>query len=89
MKSPLPFERARVVIQDWFNDFCKFHGTPPIALQIREEGNPDTGSYEIKNPSNGRSTRIFNSTLSDYEDSGSVRIPGELKGEIWDSFQDL
>lgn len=89
MKSAVPFERARVIIQNWFNDFCKFHGKPAVVLQIKEQGDAHTGSYEITNPSNKKSTKIFKSTVSDYEDSGSVGIPGELQGEIWDSFQDL
>jgi hypothetical protein len=89
MQSAVPFERAGVIIQNWFNDFCKFHGKPNASLQISEEGDPQTGFYAIKNPSNGKSTKIFKSTVTDYEDSGSVEIPGELKGEIWDSFQDL
>jgi hypothetical protein len=89
MKSAVPLERARVIIQGWFNDFCKFYGKPTVVLQISEEGEPDTGAYKIINPSNGNTTKIFKSTVGDYEMSGSVGIPGELKGEIWDSFQDL
>jgi len=89
MTSAVPLERARVIIQEWFNDFCKFHGKPTVVLNIKEEGEWDTGAYEIANPSNRKSARIFKSTISDYESSGSVGIPGELKGEIWDAFQDL
>jgi len=89
MKASVPFERAKVVIQNWFNGFCKFYGKPTAVLQISEEGDPHTGFYAITNPSNGKSTKIFKSTVNDFEDSGSVGIPGELKGEIWDSFQDL
>ena len=89
MTSAVPFERARVIIQDWFNDFCEFHGKPTVVLDIKEEGEWDTGAYEITNPSNSKSSRIFKSTVSDYESSGSTGIPGELKGEIWDSFMDL
>jgi len=89
MTSAVPIERARVIIQGWFNDFCKFHGKPTAVLQIKEVGEWDTGAYEITNPSNGNTTKIFKSTVGDYEISGSVGIPGELKGEIWDSFQDL
>jgi hypothetical protein len=85
----VPFERARVIIQEWFNDFCKFSGKPTVILHVKEEGEWDTGAYEITNPSNGKRTKIFKSTVSDYESSGSIGIPGELKGEIWDSFQDL
>jgi hypothetical protein len=89
MKTSVPFERAKAIIQNWFNDFCKFYGKPTAALQISEEGDPQTGFYAITNPSNKKSTKIFKSAVSDYEDSGSVDIPGELKGGIWDSFQDL
>lgn len=89
MQSAVPFERAKVIIQNWFNDFCNFHGKPKASLQISEEGDPQTGFYAIKNASNGKSTKIFKSEVADYEDSGSVEIPGELKGGIWDSFQDL
>jgi len=89
MKTSVPFDRAKVIIQNWFNDFCKFYGKPIATLQISEEGDPQTGFYAVRNPSNGKSTRIYKSAVSDYEDSGSVDIPGELKGGIWDSFQDL
>ena len=89
MKTAVPFETAKGIIQNWFNDFCKFYGKTTVALKISEEGDPQSGSYEITNPSNGKSTKIFKSTVIDYEDSGSVEIPGELKGGIWDSFQDL
>ena len=89
MKTAVPFETAKVIIQNWFHDFCKFYGKPSVALEISEKGDPQSGSYEITNPSNGKSTKIFKSEVADYEDSGSVEIPGELKGGIWDSFQDL
>ena len=89
MKTSVPLETVKVIIQNWFSDFCKFYGKSAVALQISEEGDLQTGSYEITNPSNGKSTKIFKSTVADYEDSGSVEIPGELKGGIWDSFQDL
>jgi hypothetical protein len=89
MKTSVSFETAKVTIQKWFNEFCKFYGKPTVALEISEEGDPQSGSYEITNPSNGKSTKIFKSTVADYEDAGSVEIPGELKGGIWDSFQDL
>jgi hypothetical protein len=89
VRSEVPIERARVIIQGWFNDFCKFYRKPTAALQISEEGEPDTGAYKITNPSNGNTIKIFKSTLGDYESSRSVGIPGELQGKIWDSFQDL
>jgi hypothetical protein len=37
----------------------------------------------------GGSTAIPWSTISDYEQSGSVGIPGDLKTIVWDSMQDL
>jgi len=89
MQSAVPFERAKAIIQNWFNDFCNFHGKPKASLQISEEGDPQPGFYAIKNLSNGKCTKICKSEAADYQDSGSVEIPGELKGEIWDSFQDL
>jgi len=45
--------------------------------------------YAITNPSNGKAPKSSRARSNDFEDSGSVGIPGELKGEIWDSFQDL
>lgn len=89
MKSSVPFERAKVIIQNWFNEFCRFYLRPTAVLQISEVGDPHTGFYAITNPSNGKNTKFFKSEVSAYEDSGSVETPGELKGGIWDSLQDL
>jgi hypothetical protein len=60
MKSAVPFERAKVIIQNWFNDFCKFYGKPTAVLQISEKGNPQTGFYAITNPFNGKIQSVEN-----------------------------
>jgi hypothetical protein len=89
MKSSVDIDRARTIIQGWYKDFCEFYGKSMEVLEIQAKGETDTGFYEVLNPSNGRTAKIYRSTVSDYETSGSIGIPGDLKTEIWDAFQDL
>jgi hypothetical protein len=87
MKAPLSLDRAKSIIQGWYDEFRQDHGKSSIALDIQE--NEASRAYKLKNPETGAGATIFWSTVSDYEQSGSVAIPSELKGSIWDSLQDL
>ena len=87
MKAPVSFDRAKIIIQGWYDEYRKDHGKSSVALDIQED--EASRAYKLKNPKTGAATTIFWSTVSDCEQSGSVGIPGELKGSIWDSLQDL
>jgi|GEM_PF-3045644 len=89
MTATIQKERAEQIIQDWFRQYCKDHGKPGIVLEIQEEHDTVTNAYKLTNPENGRSAPIFWSAVSDYEDQGSVGIPGDIKTGIWDAFSDL
>jgi hypothetical protein len=87
MKAPVSLDRAKTIIQNWYDDYRKDHGKSPVALDIEEDD--VLRAYKLKNPESGSGATLFWSTVSDYEQSGSVGIPAELKGSIWDSLQDL
>jgi hypothetical protein len=89
MKPPVPLERAKVMIQDWYNQYCRAYEKPVVQLEITEEDERVQGAYKAVNPRNGSSTVIFWSTVSDCERSESGGIPGDLLGSIWDAFNDL
>ena len=87
MKAPVSLDRAKTIIQGWYNEYCKDHGKSAGTLHIQED--EGARAYKVSNPESGGSTAVFWSTVSDYEQSGSVAVPAELKGSIWDSLQDL
>jgi hypothetical protein len=87
MKAPVSLERAKSIIQGWYDEYRQDHGKSSVALDIQED--EVSRGYRLKNPETGAGSTIFWSTVSDYEQSGSVAIPAELKGNIWDSLQDL
>lgn len=89
MKERVTLDRARMIIQGWYNQFCKDYGKPAVILDIEEEEYAGTKSYKIVNNITGGKTWIPWSTISDYETSGSVGIPDDLKTIVWDSLQDL
>jgi hypothetical protein len=87
MKPPVSLDRAKSIIQGWYDEYRQDHGKSCITLDVQED--EASRAYKLKNPETGAGTSIFWSTVSDYEHSGSVAIPSELKGSIWDSLQDL
>lgn len=89
MKPPVPLERARTMIQAWYNEYCKAYEKPLSELEITEEHEKVEGAYKVTNPQNRSSTVIFWSTVADCERSDVVGIPGDLIGGIWDAFNDL
>jgi hypothetical protein len=89
MKHAVSLDRAKTVIQGWYNQFCKEYGKPAVTLEIKEEEHAGARGYKVVNNVSGGSTAIPWSTISDYESSGSVGIPGDLKTSVWDSMQDL
>ena len=89
MKPPVPLERAKVMIQDWYNQYCRAYEKPVIQLEIMEEDEKVQGAYKVINPQDSSSTVIFWSTVADCERSDTGGIPGDLIGSIWDSFNDL
>ena len=89
MKPSVPFDRARQIIQAWYDGFCKEYDKSRVKLEIEEEDDRASRAYRVGNPLNGTRTSIFWSTVSDYEKSQSTGIPGDLKFGIWDAFRDL
>ena len=59
------------------------------TFYIEEEEHADSRAYKVVNKVSGGRTSIPWSTVSDYEATGSVGIPGDLKTSVWDSMQDL
>ena len=89
MKSTLTLDRAKMIIQGWYSEYCRDHGKSVASLDIREENDSAKGAYKVTNPENGASTSIPLSTISDYEASGAVGIPEDFKAFVWDTLQDL
>jgi hypothetical protein len=89
MKPTVNLNRAGQIIQGWFRQYCKDYGKPEVVLDIVEEHDKVSRAYKVTNPANGHSAPIFWSEVSDYETSGSIDIPGDMKAGIWDNFSDL
>jgi hypothetical protein len=89
MNSPVSLERAKQIIQYWYDEYCKVYEKQKIELQVEEDEEPSRNAYKVTNPENGASTSIFWSTVSDYDRFQGEGIPGDLIGIIWDSFNDL
>jgi hypothetical protein len=89
MNPPVSLERAKAIIQDWYNQYCRAYEKPLIQLEITEEDEKVSGAYKVTNPQNSSSTVLFWSTVADGERSESGGIPGDLLGSIWDAFSDL
>jgi hypothetical protein len=89
MKHAVSLDRAKTIIQGWYNQYCKEYGKPAVTLHVEEEEHAGSRAYIVVNQVSGGRTAIPLSTLSDYEASGSVGIPGDLKTSVWDSLQDL
>lgn len=90
MKPSVSLDRAKAIIQAWYNEYCRVYEKPNAPLDVKEEEEKVSGAYKVTNPKNGTSTLIFWSTVSDYESSQSTGgIPGDLIGNIWDAFSDL
>ena len=88
MNATVTLERAKMIIQGWYNQFCKDHGKQIVELDITE-GALEGKAYEVFHPADKTRTTISYAVVSDYENSGAVGIPGDLKFEIWDALQDL
>ncbi len=89
MKHAVSLDRAKIIIQGWYNQFCKEYGKPAVTLEIEEEEHAGARAYKVVNNFSGCNTAIPWSTVSDYESSGSMGIPGDLKTSVWDRLQDL
>ncbi len=89
MKHAVGLDRARMIIQGWYNQFCKEYGRAAVILDTEEEEYAGSKAYKVVNNITGGKTWIPWSTVIDYETSGSAGIPGDLKTIVWDSLQDL
>ena len=89
MKQEARLKRTMKIIQGWYNQFCREYGKPAVILDIEEEESAGSRKYKVMNHVSGGKTTIHWSTVSDYEASGSVGTPGDLKTSVWDSMQDL
>jgi hypothetical protein len=89
MNTRVSFDRAQMIIQGWYQGYCKETGAIPTTLEIQERDDKVSNAYKVINPGNGKSTPFYWSYISDYETSGAVGIPGDLKTGIWDAFHDI
>ncbi len=89
MKERVTLDRAKMIIQGWYNQFCKEYGKAAVILDIGEGEYAGSKAYKVVNNITGGKTWIPWSTVSDYETSGNVSIPDDLKTIVWDSLQDL
>lgn len=89
MKQEARLDSAIKIIQGWYNQFCREYGKPAVILDIDEGELVGSRAYRVVNNVSGGRTSIPWSTVSDYEASGSVGIPGDLKTSVWDSMQYL
>ena len=89
MKPPVPVERAKMIIQGWYNAYCKVYDRPVLDLRVEEKHEKVSGAYKVTNPKTGASTPIFWSTVSAADRSDVIGIPGDLMGGVWDAFNDL
>ncbi len=87
MRPPVDLEKAKAIIQGWYDEYCRVYDKPNIELEISE--NEASGAYHIAIPSRGASSTIFWSTVSDYEKYGGQGIPGDLMESITYAFEDL
>ena len=87
MKPPVDLDRAKTIIQGWYDEYCRVYDKPNIDLEISED--EASGAYRIANPSKGTASPIFWSTVSDYVKYGGQGIPGDLMESITYAFEDL
>ena len=88
MNATVTSDRAKMIIQGWYNRFCQDHGKQIVELDI-EEGAQQGKAFDVSNPESGTKAAISYAVVADYESSGAVGIPGDLKFEIWEAFKDL
>ena len=89
MNAPVSVDRAKTIIQAWYKEYCEDYGKMIVPLEIEKEHDQVDRAYKVTHPLNNKSTHIYWSTLGEYEKSGSIGIPGDLKTGIWDCFVDL
>lgn len=87
MKPPVSLDRARQVIQGWYNAYCKDFGKPRAELQILEVHDQVSNAYKVTNKGNGATIPVYWSTMSDFEASGGAGLPNDFG--LWDAFGDL
>jgi hypothetical protein len=58
MKHALSLDRAKIIIQGWYNQFCKEYGKPAVTLEIKEEEHAGARAYKVLNNVSGCSTAI-------------------------------
>ena len=89
MGTKVPFDRAKMLVQKWYREYCKETGTIETTIEFQENDDKVSNAFRVTNPCNGKSTPFFWSYINDYENSGAVGIPGDLKTGIWETFHDI
>ena len=89
MNMKVSFDRAKSVIQGWYQGYCRETGTIPTTLEILEEDDRVSNAYKLTNPCNGKTSPFYYNYVNEYEILGSVGIPGDLKTGVWETFHDL
>jgi hypothetical protein len=89
MNTKVPFDKAKMIIQAWYKEYCRETGAEEATLEIKEIDDKVSNAYRVTNSGNGKSTPFFWSYVSDYESLGAMGIPGDLKTGIWETFHDI
>ena len=87
MNAPVSLERARQIIQGWYNAYCSDYGKPQVELEILEEHDQVPNAYKVINKEKGTDIPVYWSTMSDFEAAGGTGVPNDFG--IWDLFGDL
>jgi len=87
MKPPVSLERARQLIQGWYNVYCRDCGKPQVDLEVLETHDQVPHAYQVTNRESGASIPVYWSTMSDFEAAGGTGMPNDFG--LWDAFGDL
>ena len=69
MKPPVSLERAKAMIQGWYNQYCRTYEKPVIELEIIEEDDKVSGAYKVMNPQNRTLLRV---SVDDAESADDI-----------------
>ena len=52
MRPNVPFDRAKQIIQGWYDGFCEEYGKEQVNLEIEEKDDRASRAYKVSNPVN-------------------------------------
>lgn len=59
MNAKVSLDRAKTIIQGWYQGYCKEVGAIPTTLEIEETDGKVSNAYRVTNPCNGNSTPFY------------------------------